>query len=79
MVIGYAPSTVSRNAIGALIVGYYEDGRLRYGGRVGTSCSRGRWRDLWRRLHPLKSERPPVRCAPQERRRRDVVWVQPKW
>ena len=79
VVIGYAPSTVSRDAIGALIVGYYEDGKLRYGGRVGTGYSQATAKDLWRRLHPLESERPPVDPPPpQERRRRDVVWVQPK-
>ncbi len=79
VVIGYAPSTVSRDAIGALIVGYYEDGRLRYGGRVGTGYSQAMAKDLWRRLHSLKIERPPIDPPPpQERRRRDVVWVQPK-
>jgi bifunctional non-homologous end joining protein LigD len=79
VVIGYAPSTVSREAIGALIVGYYEDGLLRYGGRVGTGYSQAMAKDLWRRLHPLKCERPPIDPPPpQERRRRDVVWVQPK-
>jgi bifunctional non-homologous end joining protein LigD len=79
VVIGYAPSTVSRDAIGALIVGYYEEGRLRYGGRVGTGYSQAMARDLWRRLHPLMTKRPPIDPPPpQERRRRDVVWVQPQ-
>jgi len=79
VVLGYAPSTVSRNAIGALIAGYYEDGRLRYGGRIGTGYSQAMAKDLWRLLQPLKTDRPPIDPPPpQERRRRDVVWVEPK-
>ncbi len=79
VVVGYAASSVTRNAIGALVVGYYEDGRLRYGGRVGTGYSQAMAKELWRRLQPLKAERPPIDpLPPQERLRRDVVWVAPK-
>ena len=78
VVVGYAPSSVLRNAIGALVVGYYEDGRLRYGGRIGTGYSQAVAK-VWGRLQPLKVERPPIDPPPpQERRRRDVVWVVPK-
>jgi bifunctional non-homologous end joining protein LigD len=79
VVIGYAPSSVLRNAIGALIVGYYERGKLRYAGRIGTGYSQAAARDLWRQLHALKVDRPPVDPPPlQEKGRRDVVWVEPK-
>jgi bifunctional non-homologous end joining protein LigD len=79
VVIGYAPSTVLRNAIGALIVGYHEGGSLRYGGRIGTGYSQAMAKDLWSRLHPLKTDRPPIDPSPpQERRRHDLVWVEPK-
>jgi bifunctional non-homologous end joining protein LigD len=78
VVIGYAPSTVLRNAVGALIVGYYERGRLRYAGRVGTGYSRTMAKDLWGRLQPLKSDRPPIDPFPAQERRRIVVWVKPQ-
>jgi bifunctional non-homologous end joining protein LigD len=79
VVVGYAPSSVMRNAIGALVVGYYDDGELRYGGRVGTGYSQAMAKELWRRLQPLKAERPPIDPPPpQERLRRDVVWVAPR-
>jgi bifunctional non-homologous end joining protein LigD len=79
VVIGYAPSSVLRNAIGALIVGFYERGKLRYAGRIGTGYAQAVAKDLWRRLHALKTDRPPIDPPPpQERRRRDVVWVEPK-
>jgi bifunctional non-homologous end joining protein LigD len=79
VVIGYAPSSVLRNAIGALIVGFYERRKLRYAGRIGTGYAQAVARDLWRRLHALKADRPPIDPPPpQERGRRDAVWVEPK-
>jgi bifunctional non-homologous end joining protein LigD len=79
VVLGYAPSSVRRNAVGALIVGYHERGKLYYAGRIGTGYSQAMAKELWRRLHRLKIDRPPIDPPPpQERRRRDVVWVGPK-
>jgi len=75
---GYSPSTASPRAIGALAVGYYDDGRLIYAGRVGTGYTRAVAHDLWQRLHPLEIGRPPFdRIPPEEARRRDVRWVEP--
>ncbi|HEY6995188.1 MAG TPA: DNA ligase D [Xanthobacteraceae bacterium] len=76
---GYAPSNVLPRAIGALVAGYYDRGRLVYAGRVGTGYTRAVARDLWKRLHPLEVEAPPFdQIPPEEARRRDVVWVEPK-
>jgi bifunctional non-homologous end joining protein LigD len=76
---GYAPSTVTPKAIGALAVGYYRDGKLIYAGRVGTGYSRSTARDLWKRLHPLEIEKPPFDEIPRaEARSRDVRWVAPE-
>ena len=38
---GYTDPAGSRTDFGALLVGYYEDGRLRYAGKVGTGYTRG--------------------------------------
>jgi bifunctional non-homologous end joining protein LigD len=78
VVLGYAPSSVLRNAVGALIVGYHERSKLRYAGRIGTGYSQAMAKELWWQLHPLKIDRPPIDPPPQERGRRDVVWVEPK-
>ena len=79
VVLGYAPSTVLRNAIGALIVGFYEGGKLRYAGRIGTGYPQAVAKDLWKQLYPLKIDRPAFDSPPpQERLRRDAVWVAPK-
>ena len=51
---GYSPSRVLPRAIGALVVGYYDDGQLIYAGRIGTGYTRTVARDLWKRLHPLE-------------------------
>jgi bifunctional non-homologous end joining protein LigD len=79
VVLGYAPSTVMPRAVGALIVGFYEGGKLRYAGRIGTGYSQAVAKELWKQLHPLKIDRPAIDPPPpQERRRRDVVWVEPR-
>ena len=73
---GYSPSSVLPRAIGALAVGYYDNGRLIYAGRIGTGYSQAVARDLWKRLHPLETGKPPFDQIPNtERRRRDVRWV----
>jgi bifunctional non-homologous end joining protein LigD len=76
---GYSPSTVLPRAIGALVVGYYDRGRLIYAGRVGTGYTRTLARDLWKRLHPLENGAPPFDQIPREEARRsDVRWVEPR-
>ena len=73
---GYAPSNAQSNAIGALVVGYYDRGRLHYAGRVGTGYSQAVARDLWKRLHPLEIAKPPFDDIPRAERRA-ARWVKP--
>jgi bifunctional non-homologous end joining protein LigD len=76
---GFVPSTVTPKAIGALVAGYYRDGKLIYAGRVGTGYTRATAKDLWTRLHPLEIAKPPFdEIPPVEARSRDVHWVEPK-
>jgi bifunctional non-homologous end joining protein LigD len=76
---GYSPSTAMPKAIGALVVGYYDDGRLIYAGRIGTGYTHAVARDLWKELHPLETAKPPFGQLPTSlRRRRDIRWVEPK-
>ncbi len=58
---GFVPSTVTPKAIGALVAGYYRDGKLIYAGRVGTGYTRATAKDLWKRLHPLEIAEAAVR------------------
>ena len=76
---GYSPSTVHPKAVGALVAGYYDGSQLVYAGRIGTGYTQATARELWERLHPLEIGKPSFDAIPaQERRRRDVKWVEPK-
>jgi len=72
---GYTEPKGSRIELGALLVGYWEAGELRYAGKVGTGFDRETLRDLSRRLKPLRREDSPFADAP---RLRNVTWVEPK-
>jgi bifunctional non-homologous end joining protein LigD len=80
VVAGYAPSTVDAKAIGALILGHYDAGRrLHYAGRVGTGYSHQVARELWRRLQPLRIDKPPFGKIPlEETKARNAKWVEPR-
>jgi bifunctional non-homologous end joining protein LigD len=78
VVAGYAPSEVDPRSIGALILAYYDDGRLRYAGRVGSGYTHKMARSLWTRLQPLRTETPPFGATPKEETRaRNARWVEP--
>jgi DNA ligase D-like protein (predicted ligase) len=55
---GYTDPTGSRTDFGALLVGYHEEGRLRYAGKVGTGYTAARLRDLGARLRSLETSGP---------------------
>jgi bifunctional non-homologous end joining protein LigD len=78
VIIGYAPSRAVSGAIGSLIAGYYDAGRLVYAGRVGTGYSQDLARELWKRLQPIERKRTVLATVPAvETRSRDARWVEP--
>jgi bifunctional non-homologous end joining protein LigD len=72
---GYTEPKGSRIELGALLVGYWEDGGLRYAGKVGTGFGRETLRDLAARLAPLRRDDSPFADAP---RLRSATWVEPR-
>jgi DNA ligase D-like protein (predicted ligase) len=73
---GFTAPKGSRTEFGALLVGHYEDGDLRYAGKVGTGFGRSTLADLGRRLRELEQEEPPfvdARPIPPGTR-----WVRPE-
>jgi bifunctional non-homologous end joining protein LigD len=73
---GYTDPAGSRTDFGALLVGYYEDGRLRYAGKVGTGYTAATLRDLGARLRTLETPGSPfidVRPIP-----RGTHWTRPE-
>jgi bifunctional non-homologous end joining protein LigD len=73
---GYTDPAGSRTGFGALLVGYYDDGRLRYAGKVGTGYSREVLRDLGARLARLERPRPPF--TNDGLPGRSAHWVEPR-
>jgi bifunctional non-homologous end joining protein LigD len=72
---GYTDPAGSRTDFGALLVGYYEQGSLRYAGKVGTGYTRAVLHDLGARLRKLESPEPAfvdVRPIP-----RGTHWTRP--
>ncbi|MET1047010.1 MAG: non-homologous end-joining DNA ligase [Hyphomicrobium sp.] len=78
VVIGYLVSSGSPNAVGALVVGYYDKKQLIYAGRVGTGYTQKTAADLMRRLRPLRTDALPVKAPLTNLQRRDVAWVAPE-
>ncbi|HWA48699.1 MAG TPA: DNA ligase D [Dongiaceae bacterium] len=56
---GYVPSTVSRKAIGSLLLGVNDHGKLRYVGRVGTGYTATVAEDLMKRLERIRADKSP--------------------
>jgi DNA ligase D-like protein (predicted ligase) len=56
---GYTEPAGSRTDFGALLVGYYEDGRLRYAGKVGTGYTAATLIELGAQLRDLEVDAPP--------------------
>ncbi len=78
VIVGYKDAANLKGAIGALVLGYNDGGTLRYAGRSGTGYSMEIARDLWKRLQPLRIEKPAFGPLPPEERGRKGIWVTPK-
>ncbi|MER7175135.1 non-homologous end-joining DNA ligase [Streptomyces mesophilus] len=61
---GFTEPTGSRQGIGALLIGYYEDGRLRYAGKVGTGFDQKTLTALRDRLDALQADTSPFEGRP---------------
>jgi DNA ligase D-like protein (predicted ligase) len=72
---GYTEPRGTRIELGALLLGYYDGGALRYAGKVGTGFDRATLRDLGARLRSLRADVPPFA---DEVRERGVTWVEPE-
>jgi ATP-dependent DNA ligase len=73
---GFTEPSGIRTDFGALLVGYYEGGSLRYAGKVGTGYTNEMLHDLGGRLRKLESPKSPfvdTRPIP-----RGTHWARPK-
>jgi bifunctional non-homologous end joining protein LigD len=72
---GYTPPAGSRKHLGALLVGLYERGKLRYTGKVGSGFTVRALADLHGRLARIEVPETPFVNAPRYRK---AVWVEPR-
>ncbi|QEN85289.1 DNA ligase D [Labrys sp. KNU-23] len=78
VVAGYVPSTMSRKAIGSLVLGVYQDGRLEPVGRVGTGFTRSVAEDLFRRLEGMRIKQSPFARPLTAEEGRQVRFTRPE-
>jgi len=60
VVVGYTSPKGSRIGLGALLLGYHDDGDLVYAGKVGTGFDTATLRGLHERLSPTDQKAPPI-------------------
>jgi bifunctional non-homologous end joining protein LigD len=73
---GYTPPKGSRERFGALLVGYNEDGDLRYAGKVGTGFDQRTLEMLGDKMDKLRQEKTPFTAG--SGLPRDAVWIRPE-
>jgi len=78
VIAGYVPSSTSRKAVGSLVLGYYDDGRLVHAGRTGTGFTAAAARALWTDIGALEMPASPFAARLPAEARRNVRWVRPE-
>jgi bifunctional non-homologous end joining protein LigD len=73
---GFTQPEGGRECFGALVLGVYEDGKLRWAGNVGTGFDQKLLADLYARLKPLVTEECPFAERPNPYR--GMTWVKPE-
>jgi bifunctional non-homologous end joining protein LigD len=74
---GYTEPAGSRTGLGALLLGTYDGGRLRYAGRVGSGIDDETLARLAATLGPRERADPPFADPPRGASARGVHWVTP--
>ena len=64
--------------LGALLVGFYEDGALRYAGKVGAGFNDAIRAELLSKLEPLVADAPPFAVPPPRLVSRSAIWLRPE-
>jgi bifunctional non-homologous end joining protein LigD len=78
VILGYVPSTALPGAVGSLVLGYYERGRLIHAGRAGTGFSAEQATALRRQLDSLPRQAPSLANEVPRSALKDVKWIAPK-
>jgi bifunctional non-homologous end joining protein LigD len=73
---GWTDPQGGRTGLGALLVGFYEEGKFRYAGKVGTGYSRETLTQLRKMLKPLEIKESPFEV--NSPRGKSTHWVKPE-
>jgi bifunctional non-homologous end joining protein LigD len=77
VVVGYTDPQGQREGIGALLVGVYDKGRLKFAGKVGTGFDNQALRLLESKLSPITCAK--AACEGLGMPKKNVHWVKPKF
>jgi len=75
IIIGYTDPHGSRTGFGALLLGYYEDNKLCYAGKVGTGFDKVKLLDLKQKFIPFEIQELELK---ESIKKRDVHWLEPR-
>jgi bifunctional non-homologous end joining protein LigD len=78
VILGYIPSTVTSRAVGSLALGYYDDQKLVYAGRVGTGWSQEHARSLRDELEIISAIKPSFAKPLPASTEKGVRWAAPR-
>lgn len=75
---GWTDPQGGRTGIGALLLGTYEKGKLRYAGRVGTGFDHKTLQSLRKTLRPLEVDESPFEVQSPKGKNSGTHWVRPE-
>ena len=75
MIGGFTAPRGQRSGFGALLLGYYDKGRLKYAGKVGTGYTEQLLATLYAKLLRLKAKQSPFDAPIKEE---NITWVKPQ-
>lgn len=77
VIAGYTDPQGSRKGFGSLLIGFYEDDKLQYAGKVGTGYTDEILQDLHEKMSKLEVEKTPFEKN-KDLPKKNVHWVKPK-
>lgn len=78
VILGYVPSTAASRSVGSLALGYHDDGKLIYAGRVGTGWSRDQAKSLRDALDNISAAKPLFAKPLPAGAEKGVRWCEPR-
>ena len=78
IILGYIPSTAASRSVGSLALGYHDNQKLVYAGRVGTGWSQEQARALRDELETISAIKPSFAKPLPAGTEKGVRWVEPR-